>query len=96
MEWWHYVLGVVGVLMAIGFREHVKEYRYGKRYVGQTYQRRQVIRKLCAADDDWEHMALVLKHGGFNDEVGKEISVDQIKAEYAAMVLMDIDEPVVN
>ena len=87
-RWWHTILVVGAFLLLRGF---VQNFIYERRYADQTERRRKIIGKLCEEGDDWEHMALVLKHSGFKSEQGMDIKVDQIKAEHAAIVLLDHD-----
>ena len=86
-EWYIYPAGLLWLVVAVNMRHH----GHVKRHESQTEKRRQIIRALYEESDDWDHMQLVLQHSGFKDPDGKEITIEQIKAEHAAMVLLDHD-----
>ena len=72
--------------------------RYESLYKKQAALRRQIIRKMYndqISEADWQHLATVLKTGGYKNPSGQELTVQEIKAEHAKMVLLDIqlDEP---
>ena len=88
--WWVIILALIGV----GIKSHVRDHIAADRYIKLTEMRRRTIRKFChehMSDNDWSHLASVLKHCGFKSKDNNKLSVEQVKSEHAEMVLLDLE-----
>ena len=88
--WWVIVLALVMVFIESQVRDRLDT----DRYIDQTEMRRRTIRKFYRepmSDNDWSHLASVLKHCGFKSKDNKKLTAEQVKSEHADMVLLDLE-----